>query len=156
MSIPLTLPRSGDARAPVPPHAERVIRLAFPFGERLAARWRHLARRRSLPAVGCAGLAVERGERVLSACGDRDGGYALAATDRALYVRTEPGCWSRLGWERVRRVDWDGEDGYAGRFVITALAGTAPARLVVPPREPPGGGVRRYLPASSRWYSSRS
>ncbi len=86
-------------------------------------------------AAGCAGLAVERGERVLSACGGRDGGYALVATDRALYRRTGPGCWSRLGWERVRRVDWDGEDGDAGRFVITAACGTGPARVVVPARE---------------------
>lgn len=112
-----------------------MIRLAFPLGERVAARWRHLARRRSLLAAGCAGLAVERGERVLAACGGCDGGYALVATDRALYRRAGPGCWSRLGWERVRRVDWDGEAGDAGRFVITLLPGAAPARVVVPARE---------------------
>jgi hypothetical protein len=112
-----------------------VIRLAFPRGVRLAARWRQLASRRSLLAAGCADLAVERGERVLSACGDCDDGYALVATDRALYRRTEPGCWSRLGWERVTKVAWDGADGDGGRFVITALSGTAPTRLVVPARE---------------------
>ena len=132
MSIPLTLPRSGDARAPVPLHAERVIRLAFGLDERLATSWRHLARRRSLLAAGCVGLAVERGERILSACPDHNGGYALVATDRALYRRTEPGCWSRLGWERVTRVAWDAE---ACCFVITVLSGTVPARLVVPARE---------------------
>lgn len=120
---------------PVPPHAERVIRLEFRLGERLAARWRHLARRRSLLAAGCAGLAVERGERVLSACGDRDGGYALVATGQALYRRTGPGCWSRVGWERVTRVTWNGEDGQPGCFVLTVLSGTEPARLVVPARE---------------------
>lgn len=115
-----------------------MIRLAFPFGEWLAVRWRHLARRRSLLAAGCAGLVVERGERILSACRARDGGYALVATDRALYRRAEPGCWSRLGWERVTRVAWDGEagkPGEPGRFVITAASGTGPARLVVPAAE---------------------
>jgi hypothetical protein len=115
-----------------------VVLLAFPFGEWLAARWRHLARRRSLLATGCAGLAVERGERILSACRARDGGYALVATDRALYRRAGPGCWSRLGWERVTRVAWDGEagePGEPGRFVITVLSGTGPARLVVPAAE---------------------
>jgi hypothetical protein len=115
-----------------------VVLLAFPFGEWLAARWRHLARRRSLLAAGCAGLVVERGERILSACRARDGGYALVATDRALYRRAEPGCWSRLGWERVTRVAWDGEagePGEPGRFVITVLSGTGPARLVVPAAE---------------------
>jgi hypothetical protein len=112
-----------------------VVRLAFPSGERLAARWRHLARRRSLLAAGCAGLAVEPGERVLSACGDHDGGYALVATDRALYRRTEPGCWSRLGWERITRVAWHGADGGAGVFGITVLSGTGSARLVVPAGE---------------------
>jgi hypothetical protein len=105
-----------------------VIRLTFPRGVRLAARWRQLASRRSLLAAGCAGLAVERGERVLSACRDHDGGYALVATDRALYGRTEPGCWSRLGWERVTRVDWDGE---AGVFCVTVLSRTGPARLAL-------------------------
>ena len=109
-----------------------MIRLAFPFGERLAAGWRRLARRRSLLAAGCAGLEVERGERILSACRGRDGGYALVATDRALYRRAEPGCWSRLGWERVTRVAWDGASGEAGCFVITAASGTGPSRLVVP------------------------
>jgi hypothetical protein len=116
-----------------------VVRLAFPFGERLAARWRHLARRRSLLAAGCAGLEVERGERVLSACRGRDGGYALVATDRALYRRAEPGCWSRLGWERVTRVAWDGAAGEPdgpGRFVISAAAsGAGPGQFVVPARE---------------------
>lgn len=109
-----------------------MIRLAFPRGVRLAARWRQLASRRSLLAAGCAGLAVERGERVLSACRDHDGGYALVATNGALYRRAEPGCWSRLGWERVTRVDWDGA---AGVFGITVLSGAGPARLTVPAGE---------------------
>jgi hypothetical protein len=124
-----------------------VIRLPFPLGGRLAARWRHRASRRSLVAAGWAGLAAEPGERVLSACRDHDGGYALVATDRALYLpaqyrRAEPGGWSRLGWERVSKVAWDGE---AGRFVITVLSGTvvpgpvlsgtASARIVVAARE---------------------
>lgn len=132
LAIPPPLPRSGEALAPGPPHAERVIRLAIPRGVRLAARWRQLASRRSLLAAGCAGLTVERGERVLSACRDHDDGYALVATDRALYRRTEPGCWSRLGWERVTKVAWDGA---AGVFRITVLAGTGPARLIVPASE---------------------
>lgn len=128
----------------IPPHAELVIRLTFRLGERLATRWRHLARRRSLLEACCAGLEVERGERVLAGCRDRGDGYALVATDRALYHRTEPGRWSRLGWERVTKVTWDGvpgqpgrpgEPGGPGRFVITAASGTAPARLVVPARE---------------------
>jgi len=126
------LPLSGDARAPVPLHAERVVRLALPSGERLAARWRHLARRSSLLAAGCAGLEVERGERILVACPDHNGGYALVATNWALHRTGEPGCWSRLGWERVTRVAWDGE---ACCFVITVLSGTARARLIVPARE---------------------
>jgi hypothetical protein len=109
-----------------------VIRLAFPVGGRLAARWRRLTRRKSLLAAGWADLAVERGERVLSACRDHDGGYALVATDRALYRRAEPGCWSRLGWERVTRVDWNGA---AGAFGITVLSDTGPARLAVPAGE---------------------
>jgi hypothetical protein len=109
-----------------------VVRLAFPSGERLAARWRYLARRRSLLAAGCAGLEVERGERVLSASRGCDGGYALVATDRALYRIGEPGCWARLGWERVTRVAWDGE---TCCFVITATSGTGPSRLVVQARE---------------------
>jgi hypothetical protein len=119
----------------VPPHAERVVLLAFPVAEWLAASWRRLARRRSLLVAGCAGLAVEHGERILSACRDCDGGYALVATDRALYRRAEPGCWSRLGWERVIRVAWDGEPGEPGRFVITVLSGAGPARLVGPAAE---------------------
>ena len=114
-----------------------MIRLTFPLGGRLAAQWRHLASRRSLVAAGCAGLSADPGERVLSGCRDHDGGYALVATERALYLRAqchraEPGGWSRLGWERVSRVAWDGE---AGRFVITVLSGTAPTRIVVPARE---------------------
>jgi hypothetical protein len=117
------------------PHAERVIRLTFRLGERLAARWRHLAGRRSLIAAGCAGLEAERGERVLAGCRDLDGGYALVATDRALYRRAELDGWSRLGWERVTRVDWHAADGQPGRFVVTVLSGTAPARLIVPARE---------------------
>jgi hypothetical protein len=112
-----------------------VIRLPIPRGVRLAARWRQLASRRSLLAAGCPGLAVERGERVLSACRDCDGGYALIATDQALYRRGEPGCWSRLGWERVTKVAWDGADGDAGRFVLTVLSGTGPTRLAVPAGE---------------------
>jgi len=129
------LPLSGDARAPVPLHAERVVRLALPSGERLAARWRHLARRSSLLAAGCAGLEVERGERILVACPDHNGGYALVATNWALHRTGEPGCWSRLGWERVTRVAWDGEAGEAGCFVLTATSGTGPARFVVPTAE---------------------
>jgi hypothetical protein len=108
-----------------------VIRLTFGLGERLAAGRRRLARRRSLLAAGCDGLEVERGERILAACPDYNGGYALVATSWALYCSGEPGCWSRLRWERVTRVAWDGE---ACCFVITALSGTGRARLVVPAR----------------------
>ena len=109
-----------------------MIRLTFGLGERLAARWQHLARRRSLLAAGCAGLAVERGERILAACPDHNGGYALVATNWALYRSGDPGCWSRLGWERVTRVAWDGE---TCCFVITVLSGTARTRVVVPAHE---------------------
>ena len=113
-----------------------MIRLTSRLGGRLAARWRHLASRRSLLSAGCAGLAAEPGERVLSACRDHDGGYVLVATDRALY-RAEPGGWSRLGWDRVSKMAWDAE---AGRFDITVLSGTVlsgtrPTRMVVLARE---------------------
>lgn len=102
-------PRAPDATA-------ALGRARFRFASRLrrwvTARWREAARGRALPAAISAGLAFERGERVLSVGRDPDGEYALVATDRALYHRALPrrvdaGGWSRLGWEQIARVGWD-------------------------------------------------
>jgi hypothetical protein len=85
-----------------------------------------------VPAVAAAaGLAFERGERVLSVGHGPDGGCALAATDRALYHRASGDGWSRLGWEEIARVGWDAA---AGRLLVIALSGGAPSRIVVPLR----------------------
>jgi hypothetical protein len=101
-----------------------------------AARWRWPARGRALPAAVSAGLALERGERVLSLGQAGDGGCALVATDRALYHRgaadpAGPGEWSRLGWEQVARVGWDPA---AGLLIVTGVATLAPFRTAIPLR----------------------
>jgi hypothetical protein len=98
----------------------------------LTARWRRIVTYGALPAGLCARLAFERRERVLSADRDPDDGYALIATDRALYHRAVGDEWSRFGWEQITRVAWEEE---GGRLVITGLAGVVLTRARVPLRE---------------------
>ena len=50
--------------------------------------------------------ALLPGEQLLSVEADGRGG-PVAATDRGIY-HDDGGGWLRLGWEQVRRVDWDG------------------------------------------------
>ncbi len=99
--------------------------------ERLAARWRHLARSRALPAELRPLVTVERGERVLSVGRDPDDGYVLLATDRALHHRAGDNGWSRLGWEQITGVSWDTA---AGSLVIAGRTGIVPERIVLPLR----------------------
>ena len=103
--------------------------------QRAAATWEELAPGRVLPGAVRAELALEGGERVLSADTGPDGGRALVATDRALYHRScreaeaEAAGWARLGWEEVAEVGWDAA---AGQLIVIGVAG--PARVVVPLR----------------------
>jgi hypothetical protein len=125
--------RSGTLGGP-----EVLGRTRLRFASRLrswvATRFQHLARvvrARAVPAVAAAKLAFERGERVLSVGHGPDDGCALVATDRALYYRSGGDGWSRLGWEEISRVGWDAA---AGRLLVIAFSGAAPARIVVPLR----------------------
>jgi hypothetical protein len=49
--------------------------------------------------------ALVPGERLLRVEADGRGGR-VAATDRGVY-HSDNGAWQRLGWEQIRRVDWD-------------------------------------------------
>jgi hypothetical protein len=98
----------------------------------LVMRWRYLTRSRPLPAGLRSLVTIERGERVLSAGRDPDDGYTLLATDRALHHRTAGGGWSRLGWEQITRVSWDGA---ADSLVIVRRSGVAAERIVLPLRD---------------------
>ena len=91
---------------------------------RLSAWWPRLAWRRILSAQ----LGLDRGERFLLATRAADGGYLLAATDRALHHRAD-GSWTRLGWERITAVTWDRA---ASRLVVASHGGAAPGRTVIP------------------------
>jgi hypothetical protein len=51
--------------------------------------------------------ALVPGEQLLSVEADVRG-RSVAATDRSIY-HDDGGGWLRLGWEQVRRVDWDGQ-----------------------------------------------
>jgi hypothetical protein len=97
----------------------------------LTAWWRHAIRGRVLPDGLRAQLAYGRGERTLAVGHDPVGGYALVATDRGLYHRAGGDGWSRLGWEQISAVGWDG---LTSRLVVTGLAGAAPPRTVLPLR----------------------
>lgn len=96
----------------------------------MVAGWRRIARRRAHLASLRAGLALAARERVLAAGAGPDGGYTLAATDRALYHRAHGGAWTRLGWEQITTVAWDSER----HMVVTGLC-AAHARAVVPLRD---------------------
>jgi hypothetical protein len=95
-------------------------------------RWLGVIGRHRRPAGLCAQLGFEPGERLLAAGAAPAGGYALAASDRALYHRGKGETWSRLGWELVSRVGWEPA---VGRVVIVGLADGVRARVAVPLRE---------------------
>lgn len=103
-----------------------IIRSAYPSFRWLTARWRRITGRRTRLARLRAGLALAPRERLLGAGSGPDGGYTLAATDHALYHRGHGGAWTRLGWEQVTAVAWDG-----GRVMVTGLYG----RTAVPLRD---------------------
>lgn len=132
--------RTSGARTP----AARGLRGRLAEGlarpRQLAAGWERLAIRRKVPASLRDRLSLERGERVLTVSRDPENGYALVATDRALYHRDVRG-WSRSGWERIAAVGWDSA---AERLVISALspdaaaspgAAATPRRTSLPLRE---------------------
>lgn len=117
------------------------LRLTSQLREWLADAWRRLAGARGLPADVRTELAFERGERVLLARHDPDGDYALVASERAVYHRSEADGWSRLGWEQISRISWDAA---AGQLHIVSLGGVggvggvggpACSRTVVPLRD---------------------
>jgi hypothetical protein len=99
---------------------------------RLATWWRGIISRRGRYADLRAQLGFEPRERLLAVGAAPAGGYALAATDRALYHRGDGAAWARLGWEQVIRVGWEPAD---GRLAITGLNGAMRTRAVVPLRE---------------------
>jgi hypothetical protein len=98
----------------------------------LAAGWRQLSARPSAAATLRGQLRLERGERVLSASRHPGDGYALVATDRALYLRGAGDRWSRHGWEETARVSWDQA---ARRLMVVGLSGGSPVRAVVALRD---------------------
>jgi hypothetical protein len=67
---------------------------------------------------------LDRGERVLAAEGDGDGG-AVVATTLALYHKANGSPWSRLGWEETGRMTWD------ARRELLDITGLGPDRRVV-------------------------
>ena len=70
--------------------------------------------------------ALVAGERLLSVEADGRGG-PVAATDRGIY-HDDGGGWLRLGWEQVRRVDWDG---LRGALMLWGLTPNVPPRTQV-------------------------
>jgi hypothetical protein len=103
----------------------------------LAAWWRGIIGRRARYADLRVQLGFGRRERLLATGAAPAGGYALAASDQALYYRGGGAAWTRLGWEEVTRVGWEPA---SRRLVIIGLAGTGVAvtertRAVVPLRE---------------------
>ena len=95
----------------------------------LRARWRRVIRSRAVPAELRARLALSPGELVLAVGYGHDGNAALIATDRAIRHRSGTDAWSRLGWELITSLAWDGE---SSGMVITWLAGMAQPQAVVP------------------------
>lgn len=100
--------------------ADATIRSASPSVKGLTAGWRRIASRRDRRARLRAGLALAPRERLLAAGPGPDGGYTLAATDRALYHRPHGGAWTRVGWEQVAAVSWG-----PGRARVIGLFGQA-------------------------------
>lgn len=96
----------------------------------IAAGWRRAAGRRAHAARLRAGLALAPRERLLAAGAGPDGGYTLAATDRALYHRAHGGAWTRLGWEQIAAVSWE-----AGRHLVVTGLGGVHTRAAVPLRD---------------------
>lgn len=124
MTLPVRIGRPGRA-GPV-----TTIRSACRVPGLLSGAWRRLASLRGRRRDLLAGLGLAPRERLLDAALGPDGGYALAATDRALYHRAHGGAWTRLGWEMITAVAW--ASGHAG---VTGLWGNA----AVPVRGPLGG-----------------
>src|SRR5579872_1181206 len=98
----------------------------------LAAGRRQLSARPSAAATLRGQLRLERGERVLSASRHPSDGYALVATDRALYLRGAGDRWSRHGWEETARVSWDQA---ARRLMVVGLSGGSPVRAAAALRD---------------------
>jgi hypothetical protein len=73
-------------------------------------------------------LPLCQGEQILAVGHRLDGGHAVIATDRAIHYLGDTAGWSRLGWELITGVEWDG---IASCLVITGLAGCAPSRTVL-------------------------
>ena len=88
----------GPSTAVWPTH--HATRAGRALQRRLSSRTRHReASPEALPAL-------VPGERLLGVETDAYG-KPVAATDRGIYHGDDRG-WLRLGWEQVRRVDWDG------------------------------------------------
>jgi len=115
MTLPVRIGRAGQAARGTK------TRSAYALFEWLAQGWRHAAVRRARLR---AGLGLARRERLLDAAPGPDGGYILAATDRALYHRAHGGAWTRLGWEIVTAVTWASE-----HASVTGLWGDAAVPL---------------------------
>lgn len=124
MTLPVRIGRPGRG-AP-----GTTIRSAYRVPGLLSGAWRRLASLRARRRDLRAGLGLVPRERLLDAVPGADGGYALAATDRALYHRTHDGAWTRLGWEVITAVTWA-----SGHARVTGLWGNA----AVPVRGPLGG-----------------
>src|SRR5205809_3309903 len=93
--------------------------------ERLLQRWLSSRTRRS--AVSPRAVPVlAPGEQLLRIETD-DRGRPVAATDRSIY-HGDGGRWLRLGWEQVRRVDWDGQ---RSALLLWGLMPDAPKRTQV-------------------------
>jgi hypothetical protein len=101
---------------------------------RIRCRAEQVAATVRVPAEICALAPVESGERILAFARNPDGALVLA-TDRALHHQAA-GSWSRLGWEQVGRIAWDGErrtlavtDSGSARVAELALHATDGPRL---------------------------
>lgn len=99
---------------------------------RLATWWRGIVSRRGQTAALRAQLGFEPRERLLGLSAGPAGGYAVAASDRALYQCGNGEGWSRRGWEQIEEVGWEPA---GGRLIITSIDGGAHTRAVVPLRE---------------------
>jgi hypothetical protein len=94
--------------------------------DRLLQRWLSIvARTRPTGAPAAALPALAPGEQVL--CVEADGRGPVAATDRAIY-HDEGAGWRRLGWEQVRRVDWDNR---RSALLLWGLTPTVPRQTEV-------------------------
>jgi hypothetical protein len=103
----------------------------WPAAGPILRRLREIIRRRGGTVVAPT-PPVERGERILLRCLDRDRA-ALVASDRALYRSPEPDghtdrSWLRLGWEQIGNVAWNHAQ---GTLILTGLLPPAPRRTEV-------------------------